>query len=594
MHIEKLSQIFESFSKISVPSYQRAYSWEVKQLEQFVNDLREISDKGGYYFGHFIFEKTNNNWEIIDGQQRLTTFVLFNIICDIKLNQKSKEIEQFETVNYDQNCFTIILNNAFHGLDFSLGLEENEITQSIKKMIFALDYFMNQFNNNTLKFEKIKEYLKTLQDSSISVHLAYDKKIAVQIFELHNTRGLSLSLIEKVKSKLMKAVFINSENSCEVSISEIQQYFAEIYKIEEKLDTLKFRGKLSIEEIVLRSLRMINDGSKLHPRDKHEFNTPSPNNRSESILNYLDEQIHLRKNNTIEVIDYCLKVSFNFCEIVKFIILELPKIDSNNRLIGDVLILERSLSIQFFILIRQRFPNEYTQYLSNHDNLIKWEKLLYIRDFHSSYYGLRYGDDFENLFFQIVGKSITKDVNTILDKYLLEGFRKEKMNINLTNTVKVFLETHKTNILSDAYNFWREKMAYAIYKYEISQGSSVELLREVHHEGRSIEHILPGEWQLDWINEKNQLISENDKQFNEKIENIINGIGNLLLITESENSKLSNNHPKNKKYVSCNGGTYEKHNKGLYKWDDHEKWPEIIENRGVEIYEFMLKYFIND
>lgn len=48
---------------------------------------------------------------------------------------------------------------------------------------------------------QIDDYLKTFIQANISAHIAHDKAIAVQIFELQNTRGLKLNLLEKVKSK---------------------------------------------------------------------------------------------------------------------------------------------------------------------------------------------------------------------------------------------------------------------------------------------------------------------------------------------------------------------------------------------------------
>ncbi len=69
-----LKDLFDDneIQKITVPSYQRAYSWEQKQLDQFIGDLNEMTleDKKGYYFGHFIFENDGKLFKVIDGQQR--------------------------------------------------------------------------------------------------------------------------------------------------------------------------------------------------------------------------------------------------------------------------------------------------------------------------------------------------------------------------------------------------------------------------------------------------------------------------------------------------------------------------------------------
>ena len=62
--------------QFEIPSYQRSYSWGEKQIKQFVDDLKNAGSQ--YYLGHFLFEKKcDNTLLIIDGQQRLTTCVIF-------------------------------------------------------------------------------------------------------------------------------------------------------------------------------------------------------------------------------------------------------------------------------------------------------------------------------------------------------------------------------------------------------------------------------------------------------------------------------------------------------------------------------------
>ena len=65
---------------IAVPSYQRAYSWEKAQWQQLIDDLKE--SEGNYYLGHFLFEHPEGETDpdkllVIDGQQRLTTLIIF-------------------------------------------------------------------------------------------------------------------------------------------------------------------------------------------------------------------------------------------------------------------------------------------------------------------------------------------------------------------------------------------------------------------------------------------------------------------------------------------------------------------------------------
>ena len=102
---------------VRVPDYQRAYSWEKKQIELFLGDLVKYQgvDKG-YYFGHFIAENIEEYWEIVDGQQRITTLVLFLMVCQIFRPSDGyafaySMVDRFATVSYDADAFKAIRSN---------------------------------------------------------------------------------------------------------------------------------------------------------------------------------------------------------------------------------------------------------------------------------------------------------------------------------------------------------------------------------------------------------------------------------------------------------------------------------------------------
>ena len=80
--IKTFKNLLENSQEIKIPSYQRAYAWGEIQINQFFSDLLEINGKE-YYYGHFIIEEHENCFEIIDGQQRITTFVLFLLATKI-------------------------------------------------------------------------------------------------------------------------------------------------------------------------------------------------------------------------------------------------------------------------------------------------------------------------------------------------------------------------------------------------------------------------------------------------------------------------------------------------------------------------------
>src|SRR5207248_5623134 len=110
--------------RFEIPSYQRAYSWGDKQINQFIEDLKNAVKQ--YYLGHFLFEeKDENTLYVIDGQKRLTTCVIFFSVIKKELEKREidgeklnldldyiissyirdlkKGTQKFKTVHYDNN-----------------------------------------------------------------------------------------------------------------------------------------------------------------------------------------------------------------------------------------------------------------------------------------------------------------------------------------------------------------------------------------------------------------------------------------------------------------------------------------------------------
>src|SRR5687768_1991266 len=64
----------------SIPVYQRAYSWKEKEWKTFLDDLKEqIQGENNYFFGNILLEtiQQDKEFDVIDGQQRLTTLTIF-------------------------------------------------------------------------------------------------------------------------------------------------------------------------------------------------------------------------------------------------------------------------------------------------------------------------------------------------------------------------------------------------------------------------------------------------------------------------------------------------------------------------------------
>ena len=87
----ELKSISELLGKhFYIPSYQRGYRWEEQQILDLLNDILEFQKKNGKDEGEFyclqpliITQKENDIWEVVDGQQRLTTiYILLSYLKD--------------------------------------------------------------------------------------------------------------------------------------------------------------------------------------------------------------------------------------------------------------------------------------------------------------------------------------------------------------------------------------------------------------------------------------------------------------------------------------------------------------------------------
>jgi uncharacterized protein with ParB-like and HNH nuclease domain len=62
----------------SVPRFQRDYSWTEDEWEDLWRDIQEVIEAGGkaaHYVGYLVFQtQDQKTFDVIDGQQRLTTF----------------------------------------------------------------------------------------------------------------------------------------------------------------------------------------------------------------------------------------------------------------------------------------------------------------------------------------------------------------------------------------------------------------------------------------------------------------------------------------------------------------------------------------
>ena len=243
METYTVSQLFSSKDKFVIPEYQRAYSWEKTQREQFLEDLRDAENS--YFLGHYLLEKRNEDsdtYYVIDGQQRMTTIVIF-MSCMVhelanrpSLQGRIKELrhtflynlgdkQRFHTQNYDDAFFyeEVITRSTENESDDTL------LNTSSKRHIRHCRQF---FDQELLRAsdEALEKWMDLVTNASITYFEVKDKGEAAQIFAFQNDRGKSLTNLEKLKSFFMLQIFLFGGKQQDDYINRLETSFCDIYQ----------------------------------------------------------------------------------------------------------------------------------------------------------------------------------------------------------------------------------------------------------------------------------------------------------------------------------------------------------------------------
>jgi hypothetical protein len=223
-----VGQLFSMDSRtfFKIPNYQRLYSWKEVNWENLFDDLED--NPTGYFIGSIVAIPKNIDplksildYEIIDGQQRVTTIGILLLALFLKGNsfigsvheEKARKLQsqirdrllvndnadlKFKLLPSNDYDFRYILNDA--GIIKQI-LEKNNVG---KRLIFkARKYFLKRLEKFT--FEETKLFYDKLCDCTL-IGLEVDTVAnAFIIFETLNNRGEPLTVID-----LLKVVYFNS------------------------------------------------------------------------------------------------------------------------------------------------------------------------------------------------------------------------------------------------------------------------------------------------------------------------------------------------------------------------------------------------
>ena len=206
-----------------VPDYQREYVWEGAQVEQLLFDLLEAYEadpKKAYFLGTMVTYANENNFELIDGQQRLTTF--FIILCAIKA-----ALKRFgdQTGIIDNLIFSSAYNadgDIDHRYHVQLQYEDakgyleqieknepgaGELSQSGRRLFEAFHLAQKWIDDHFPQKEELRKFVAffLVKTSFIRIETP-DITDALKIFETINQRGKGLDPMDLMKNMIFRQV----------------------------------------------------------------------------------------------------------------------------------------------------------------------------------------------------------------------------------------------------------------------------------------------------------------------------------------------------------------------------------------------------
>ncbi|GAA7384153.1 hypothetical protein HpCK91_13430 [Helicobacter pylori] len=208
MELLDLDRVMEK-GVFEIPSYQRGYAWQMRQLKDFWNDLEHVSKLGDkFHYMHSLTlreienEFENSAFEIIDGQQRLaTSLILLGLLAKTTKHKDPK----YSLINLEP-----VLSYKYYGLSEAFRAiteEENDLEAFktsfyAKNLIDAYAFFKEKISDTPVgTLEKMFDALIKKMLFSV-VELNYNRIDPFSSFETINNRGKDLSTLELLKNRL--------------------------------------------------------------------------------------------------------------------------------------------------------------------------------------------------------------------------------------------------------------------------------------------------------------------------------------------------------------------------------------------------------
>ena len=543
LKIIPVSHVFDNINYL-VPIYQRNYAWSETQIEQLIEDIESSIDcpNKNYFLGNLIVNQTDNNvYEVIDGQQRLTTLYLLEKYLGIVFAKEALRFEAREKSNRTLAYISDISNPEL--------IEKLSSPEILNGFQIIDNYFKNKKINPSSFAKKLERvYLIRVQvPQNIDLN---------HYFEIMNTRGEQLELHEIAKAKLLEVLQSDHDKNiaaliwekCSDMNSYVQMNFdvnvrrsifidnwSSLCQSIKDFDSLKSRISTANESIDKKSLIDILRDNKMLNVSTTQFE--DENERFESTISFpnflLQVNVVMRKlgeeDASLDDKHFLDNLSWAWStpENAKAFLFHLLKC----RVLFDKYVLKREFARDY-----KEMGKWSLQRLEKYrDNKKNSDKPKYVGTL---------GDEGND----------NKKLRT-LQSCLRITYTSPKTMHWITFILSKLLENEKTNLIAELENYCTEKVDKS--KYQEKSGFEFErivfsyldyiLYRDGYsYNGKEIISSMQEDWQFQFRSSIEHFHPQHPVEVERWEDGDLNGFGNLALITVAGNSKFSNLPPDGK------------------------------------------------
>lgn len=221
-----LQKIFSQDFWFVIPEYQRPYVWQKDNIEELIEDLYyafEHKEDNEYFLGSLVLKNTNNQnfteYEVLDGQQRLTTFfMMIAVLRDLlededykstmreMIYQKENKLKKIPS----RNRITYYIRDNVESFisEFIISdngtLKKDELLHRAESDNISISNMANGIliiNNLLSQKENLEEFVVFLLNKALFIYVSTDNtEDAFRLFTILNDRGIPLTSADILKS----------------------------------------------------------------------------------------------------------------------------------------------------------------------------------------------------------------------------------------------------------------------------------------------------------------------------------------------------------------------------------------------------------